>query len=123
MKEAAQRLRKAADNLEERVRFNQSSLSEAIEMLIGQAESAQTFLENKGPEQLSKVIKKEDHNCAREETTALIDSAQIDVSTLSIVDIFSYLFSFLFPRFSPSSSWQWNLPKSASDSSTSTSSV
>jgi hypothetical protein len=55
MKEAAQRLRKAAANLEERVRFNQSSLSEAIEMLIGQAESAQTFLENKGPEQLSKV--------------------------------------------------------------------
>ena len=58
MKEAAQRLRKAAGNLEERVRFNQSSLSEAIEMLIGQAESAQTFLENKGPEQLSKVIYK-----------------------------------------------------------------
>ena len=39
MKEAAQRLRKAAANLEERVRFNQSSLSEAIEMLIGQVES------------------------------------------------------------------------------------
>ena len=58
MKEAAQRLRKAAANLEERVRFNQSSLSDAIEMLIGQAESAQLFLENKGPEQLSKVIKR-----------------------------------------------------------------
>lgn len=40
MKEAAQRLRKAADNLEERVRFNQPSLSEAIEMLFGQAESS-----------------------------------------------------------------------------------
>ncbi len=82
MKEAAQRLRKAAANLEERVRFNQSSLSDAIEMLIGQAESAQLFLENKGPEQLSKVIKrkifKKNLQCAG--TTALIDPAQIDVS-------------------------------------------
>ena len=56
MKAAATRLRKAAANLEERVRFNQSSLPEAIEMLIGQAESAQTFLQNKGPEQLTKVL-------------------------------------------------------------------
>ena len=55
MKAAAQRLRKAAANLEERIRFNQSSLPEAIEMLIGQAESAQIFLQNKGPEQLTKV--------------------------------------------------------------------
>ncbi|XP_046649503.1 prominin-like protein isoform X2 [Daphnia pulicaria] len=65
MKEAAQRLRKAAANLEERVRFNQSSLSEAIEMLIGQAESAQTFLENKGPEQLSKLAVEFAKECER----------------------------------------------------------
>ena len=55
MKNAAQRLRLSASKLEERIRFNQSSLSEAIEMLIGQAEAAQTFLRNKGPEQLTKV--------------------------------------------------------------------
>lgn len=55
MRASALRLRKAAANLEERVRFNQSSLAVAIEMLIGQAEAAQTFLQDKGPEQLTKV--------------------------------------------------------------------
>lgn len=56
MQAAARRLSRAAANLEERVRFNQSSLSEAIEMLIGQAESAQIFLQREGPAQLTKVI-------------------------------------------------------------------
>ena len=55
MRASATRLRKAAANLEERVRFNQSSLAVAIEMLIGQAEAAQIFLQDKGPEQLTKV--------------------------------------------------------------------
>lgn len=55
MKAAAQRLRSAASNLEERVRFNQSSLSDAIEMLIGQTEKAQTFLQNNGPGELTKA--------------------------------------------------------------------
>ena len=55
MKAAAQRLRQSASNLEERVRFNQSSLSDAIEMLIGQTEKAQTFLQNNGPAELTKV--------------------------------------------------------------------
>ncbi len=55
MRASALRLRKAAANLEERVRFNQSSLAVAIEMLIGQAEAAQVFLQDKGPEQLTKV--------------------------------------------------------------------
>jgi prominin 1 len=55
MKAAAQRLRAAASALEQRVRFNQSSLPEAIEMLIEQADAAQKFLRSQGPQELTKV--------------------------------------------------------------------
>lgn len=65
MKAAAQRLRSTASDLEERVRFNQSSLSDAIEMLIGQTEKAQTFLQNNGPSELTKLAVAFSQECER----------------------------------------------------------
>lgn len=55
MQAAAKRLRTAASGLEKRIRFNQTTVADAIETLISQAELAQAFLRRQGPQELNKV--------------------------------------------------------------------
>lgn len=55
MLDLSQKLEMTANQLQDHLRFNHSSLRHAIEHLLGEVEQAQRYLNNEGPSIVTKV--------------------------------------------------------------------